>query len=64
LLFHVYTSRKVMQELSQNPSGRTVFRVRVDGLESHTTYYYKVDFMQAGGTSDGVTSLVNKFTTP
>jgi hypothetical protein len=43
---------------------QTVFRVRVDGLESHTTYYYKVDSMQAGGTSDGVTSLVNKFTTP
>jgi phosphodiesterase/alkaline phosphatase D-like protein len=43
---------------------QTVFRVRVDGLEPHTTYYYKVDSMQADGTSDGVTSSVNKFTTP
>ena len=43
---------------------QTVFRVRVDGLEPHTTYYYKVDSMQADGTSDGVTSPVNKFATP
>ncbi len=43
---------------------QTVFRVRVDGLEPHTTYYYKVDSQQADGTSDGVTSPVNKFTAP
>jgi phosphodiesterase/alkaline phosphatase D-like protein len=43
---------------------QTVFRVRVDGLEPHTTYYYKVDSEQANGTSDGVTSPVNKFSTP
>ena len=42
----------------------TVFRVRVDGLEAHTTYYYKVDSEQANGTSDGVASPINKFTTP
>jgi phosphodiesterase/alkaline phosphatase D-like protein len=42
----------------------TVFRVRVDGLEAHTTYYYKVDSEEANGTSDGVTSPINKFTTP
>jgi phosphodiesterase/alkaline phosphatase D-like protein len=43
---------------------QTVFRVRVDGLEPHTTYYYKVDSEQANGTSDGVASPVNKFSTP
>jgi phosphodiesterase/alkaline phosphatase D-like protein len=43
---------------------QTVFRVRVDGLEPHTTYYYKVDSRQANGTSDGVTSPLNKFVTP
>jgi hypothetical protein len=43
---------------------QTVFRVRVDSLEAHTTYYYKVDSAQADGTSDGVTSPVNKFATP
>lgn len=41
----------------------TVFRVRVDGLEPHTTYYYKVDSMDARGTSDWVDSRVNTFTT-
>lgn len=43
---------------------QTVFRVRVDGLDPHTTYYYKVDSEQANGTRDGVTSPVNKFSTP
>jgi phosphodiesterase/alkaline phosphatase D-like protein len=41
----------------------TVFRVRVEGLEPHTTYYYKVDSMDARGASDGVTSPINNFTT-
>ena len=43
---------------------QTAFRVGVDGLEPHTTYYYKVDSEQANGTSDGITSPVNKFNTP
>ena len=42
----------------------TVFRVRVDDLPPRTTYYYKVDSMEANGTSDGVTSPVKHFTTP
>jgi hypothetical protein len=42
----------------------TVFRVRLTDLPSKTTYYYKVDSMEASGKSDGVTSPVNKFTTP
>jgi phosphodiesterase/alkaline phosphatase D-like protein len=42
----------------------TVFRVRVDGLAPKTTYYYKVDSMDASGTSDGVTSPIKTFTTP
>jgi phosphodiesterase/alkaline phosphatase D-like protein len=41
----------------------TVFRVRVEGLQPHTTYYYKVDSMDAHGASDGVTSTVKTFTT-
>jgi phosphodiesterase/alkaline phosphatase D-like protein len=41
----------------------TVFRVRVDGLKSKTTYYYKVDSVNADGTSDGVTSPLKTFTT-
>ena len=41
----------------------TVFRVRLEHIEPHTTYYYKVDSMDAQGTSDGVISPVNTFTT-
>jgi hypothetical protein len=41
----------------------TVFRVRVDGLASRTTYYYTVESMAANGTSDGVKSTFNHFTT-
>ena len=42
----------------------TVFRVRLDNLEPGTTYYYRVDSMEATGESDGVKSSVKHFTTP
>jgi phosphodiesterase/alkaline phosphatase D-like protein len=42
----------------------TVFRVRLDGLKPATTYYYKVDAMEANGNSDGMPSPVRQFTTP
>jgi phosphodiesterase/alkaline phosphatase D-like protein len=48
--------------LNQNHS-YTVFRVRIEGLKPETTYYYRVDSMQASGTSDGVKSPVMHFTT-
>ena len=48
--------------LNQNHS-YTVFRVRIDGLKPQTTYYYRVDSVQASGTSDGVKSPVRHFTT-
>ena len=41
----------------------TVFRVRINGLKSKTTYYYKVDSMETNGKSDGVTSEVETFKT-
>jgi len=41
----------------------TVFRVRIEGLQPGTTYYYKVDSMEANGASDGVTSKVKTFKT-
>ena len=41
----------------------TIFRVRVLGLNPGTTYYYKVDSIQATGQSDGVKSTVERFTT-
>jgi phosphodiesterase/alkaline phosphatase D-like protein len=42
----------------------TIFRVRIDGLQPQTTYYYKVTSTGGDGTSDGVESDVNQFTTP
>jgi phosphodiesterase/alkaline phosphatase D-like protein len=48
--------------LNQNHS-YTVFRVRVEGLQPHTTYYYKVDSMDSSAKSDGVTSAVQTFKT-
>jgi len=48
--------------LNQNHS-YTVFRVRVEGLQPHTTYYYKVDSMDSRAKSDGVTSAVQTFKT-
>jgi phosphodiesterase/alkaline phosphatase D-like protein len=40
-----------------------LFRVRMDGLQPETTYYYKVSSEQANGISDPATSSVNQFTT-
>jgi hypothetical protein len=42
----------------------TTFRVRLDDLESRTTYYYRVDSEESTGRSDGVKSPIRKFTTP
>jgi len=42
----------------------TVFRVRVEGLQPKSTYYYTVDSLQASGQSDGVKSPVRRFSTP
>ena len=47
-----------------NPSHtEMVFRVRMDGLEPGTTYYYTVTSEQATGIPDRLTSRVKKFTT-
>jgi hypothetical protein len=42
----------------------TIFRVRMPSLKPQTTYYYWVTSAGADGTSDGVKSAVNQFTTP
>jgi hypothetical protein len=57
-------SQTAKSPIRLNPShSDTVFRVRIDGLKSKTTYYYTVDSMEANGTSDGVKSTVKHFTT-
>jgi hypothetical protein len=42
----------------------TIFRVRVDGLKPHSTYYYWVTSMGANGEADGVQTPVSQFTMP
>lgn len=42
----------------------TVFRVRLDKLKTRTTYYYRVDSIEASGERDGVTSTIDHFSTP
>ena len=60
---HLNQMAKSHIRLNQNHS-YTVFRVLVDGLRPQTTYYYKVDSMQATGKSDAVNSNVQHFTNP
>ena len=68
-LVHYGTDPKSLSETAKshirlNPShSYTVFRVRVDGLRPKTTYYYKVDSVNARGASDGVISPINTFMT-
>jgi hypothetical protein len=66
---HYGTNPKDLSQTAKSPirlnpgHPDTVFRVRIDGLKSKTTYYYKVDSMEANGKGDGVTSKVQTFTT-
>jgi phosphodiesterase/alkaline phosphatase D-like protein len=60
---HLSQVAKSPVRLNQNHAS-TVFRVRVDGLQPQTTYYYSVDSMQGNGKSDRVKSAVNHFTSP
>jgi len=58
-------SQTAKSHIRLNPThSYTVFRVRIEDLRPKTTYYYTVDSMEPNGRSDGVTSPVNKFTTP
>ena len=57
-------SQTAKSPIRLNPSHPdAVFRVRIEGLQPGTTYYYKVDSMEASGKGDGVTSKVKTFKT-
>jgi hypothetical protein len=57
-------SQTAKSPIRLNPSHPdTVFRVRIQSLKPGTTYYYKVDSMEASGKDDGVTSQVKTFMT-
>jgi len=58
-------SQTAKNSIRLNPyHSSTVFRVHLYDLPPKTTYYYKVDSIDAKGRSDGVISPVKKFTTP
>jgi phosphodiesterase/alkaline phosphatase D-like protein len=59
---HLEFTKKSPTRINPN-HGEMIFRVRMDGLEPDTTYYYKVSSEQATGIPDRLTSGVNKFTT-
>src|ERR1700688_4967146 len=57
-------SQTAKSHIRLNPShSYTVFRVQVDGLMPKTTYYYKVDSVNAHGASDKVPSPLKTFMT-
>jgi len=57
-------SQTAKSPIRLNPSHPdTVFRVRIENLQPGTTYYYKVDSIEASGKGDGVTSKVKTFKT-
>ena len=66
---HYGTNPKDLNQTAKSPirlnpgQSETVFRVRIQGLQAGTTYYYKVDSMEANGKGDGVTSEVKTFKT-
>ena len=69
-IVHYGTQPAQLSETAQSPirlnpaHPDTVFRVRIDGLKPNTTYYYKVDSMEANGNRDEVKSPIRHFTTP
>jgi hypothetical protein len=66
---HYGTNPKDLSQTAKSPirlnpgHPDTVFRVRIQGLQAGTTYYYKVDSVEANGKGDGVTSEVKTFKT-
>jgi len=69
-IVHYGTDPKDLSQTAKSPirlnQGHpyTVFRVRMEGLQPRTTYYYRVTSEESNGKSDGMKSTVNKFTTP
>jgi phosphodiesterase/alkaline phosphatase D-like protein len=69
-IVHYGTDPRDLSQTAKNPirlnqgHQHTTFRVRMEGLEPRTTYYYRVTSEESNGKSDGVKSTIKKFTTP
>ena len=68
-IVHYGTDAKALTQEARSPNRRNpshpdmIFRVRITGLNSHTTYYYTVESTGATDASDGVHSPVKSFKT-
>jgi phosphodiesterase/alkaline phosphatase D-like protein len=66
---HYGTSAMKLTEVARSPNRRNpsnpdmTFRVRIVGLNAHTTYYYTVESVGATGVSDGASSPARTFQT-
>ena len=66
---HYGTDAKNLTQVARSPNRRNpshpdmIFRVRIVGLNSNTTYYYRVESAGATDVSDGVSSPVRTFKT-
>ena len=66
-IVHYGTDSKNLDQVAKSPNRRNPshpvmnFRVRIMGLNSNTTYYYKVESAGAMDVSDGVSSPVRTF---
>jgi phosphodiesterase/alkaline phosphatase D-like protein len=66
---HYGTSAMKLTEVARSPNRRNAanpnmtYRVRLAGLDAHTTYYYRVESAGATGVSDGASSPVSTFQT-
>jgi phosphodiesterase/alkaline phosphatase D-like protein len=66
---HYGTDAKNLTQVAKSPNRRNpshpdmIFRVRIVGLNSNTTYYYRVESAGATDVSDGVLSPVKTFKT-
>ena len=68
-IVHYGTDSKNLDQVAKSPNRRNPshpdmnFRVRIVGLNSNTTYYYRVESAGATDVSDGVSSPVRTFKT-
>jgi Purple acid Phosphatase, N-terminal domain len=68
-IVHYGTDALSLTQIAKSPNRRNptkpemIFRVRILGLSSHTTYYYRVESAGATGASDRVSSAVRTFKT-
>jgi hypothetical protein len=68
-MVHYGTDPHALSQTAKSPNRRNpatlsmIFRVQVNHLQPGTTYYYRVESVDALDTSDGPESPVNQFTT-